>query len=130
MNDTLSDTIVRIKQAQLKHKKEVQCINSNLIRNLMTILWKEGLIEGYTINDKYLLISLHYKENLQPALTFIRRCSKPGSRIYLSSNDVKKLAKNTLPQYGFYILSTNKGLVTSQQAIEFNVGGELLCRVG
>ena len=127
MIDILSDTIARIKVAQQQHKKRVKCFKSNLVCNFLRVLWDEGFIEGYEEEIKEINIILSYQENESPTIKELKRCSRPGCRIYLSIKDLHQLTKNTYPNYGIHILSTNKGVITSQKALEIKAGGELLC---
>jgi small subunit ribosomal protein S8 len=55
----------------------------------------------------------------------LKRISKPGQRIYVWSQDIKKSRDGQ----GIYIISTPKGVVTGYEARSLNVGGELLCEV-
>lgn len=133
MYDLLSDTICRIKQAHLKNHPEVICTRTKLICSVLDVLWKEGLIGGYSYHpDDYKLVTVHltYFENLSPKLLFLKRYSKPGKRVYVSTKELKSLLNRGVSNYGFYILSTNKGILTSSKALELKIGGELICFAG
>ena len=55
----------------------------------------------------------------------IKRCSRPGQRIYVSSQDIPRV----LDGLGISILSTSKGVISNKTAKKLKVGGELLCEV-
>ena len=71
-----------------------------------------------------LVIKLKY-EGKTPALTDIRRVSKPGVRIY---SGVKKLPR-VLGGLGINILSTPKGIMADKTAKKLHVGGEIIAQV-
>jgi small subunit ribosomal protein S8 len=60
--------------------------------------------------------------NRIPALTGLKRMSKPGLRKYVSSNDIPRV----LGGMGVAILSTSRGIITGREARKERVGGELL----
>ena len=60
-----------------------------------------------------------------PAIAGIERHSKPGRRLYYSSQDIPRV----LGGLGVAILTTSKGVMRARDAREAGVGGELLCKV-
>ena len=73
-------------------------------------------------------IGLKYSEtgrNRKSVITTLKRVSKPGLRVYASSNDLP----NILGNFGIAIVSTSKGVMTNIQAKKLGVGGEILCYV-
>ena len=67
---------------------------------------------------------LRYDENT-PAITTIEKISKPGKRVYVSSDDIPRV----LNGLGISIISSSKGVVSNKVAKKLNIGGELLCNV-
>ena len=65
------------------------------------------------------------KMNRTPALTGLKRVSKPGLRKYVGSDDIPRV----LGGMGVAILSTSRGVITGREARKENVGGELLALV-
>ena len=55
----------------------------------------------------------------------IKRISKPGRRIYAKADRLPKV----LGGLGIAIMSTSVGVITSRQAAERGIGGEVLCFV-
>jgi small subunit ribosomal protein S8 len=51
--------------------------------------------------------------------------STPGRRVYCGVEDLP----NVLQGLGTCLLSTNQGILSSREAKEKNVGGEILCEV-
>ncbi len=72
-----------------------------------------------------LRVTLKYQENGAPVISGLRRVSKPGLRIYASSEDMPKVMKGL----GTAIISTSKGVMTDKAARRENVGGEVLAFV-
>ena len=70
-------------------------------------------------------ITLKYGENKTPAITGLRRVSKPGLRIYANCAEMPKV----MGGLGIAIVSTNKGIMTDKDARKQNVGGEVLAFV-
>lgn len=128
MTDPISDFIIRIKNAVLARKDVITVPHSKMKEAIAGILQKEGYIAEVTTSEegvfKQLVITLKYVGK-NPAVTDVRRLSKPGRRLYAPANDIPK----SLGGYGITILSTNKGVITDSDARKMNVGGELLCQI-
>ena len=63
--------------------------------------------------------------NRAPAITGLKRVSKPGLRKYVGAQEVPRV----LGGMGISILSTPKGVLSGREAKKENVGGELLAFV-
>ena len=71
-------------------------------------------------------ITLKYQgPSKTPVLLGLRRVSKPGLRIYSSSEDMPKVLKGI----GTAIVSTSQGVMTDKKARKEHVGGEVLAFV-
>ena len=91
------------------------------------ILVDEGYVKNYQVieDDKQgvIRITLKYQgPSKTPVLMGLRRVSKPGLRIYSSSEDMPKVLKGI----GTAIVSTSRGVMTDKRARKENVGGEVL----
>lgn len=130
VNDTISDMLTRIRNANMVGHQIVQIPSTKIALAITEILKKEGYIEdfeSYSENDrKYLLLSLKYiGKSRKPVISKIKRISKPGLRVYSKSNDLPKV----LDHLGIAIMSTSKGVMTNLKAKELGVGGEVLCYI-
>lgn len=130
VNDTISDMLTRIRNANLVKHQIVQVPMTKMSLAISNILKEEGFIEdfeNYMENNKnYLLISLKYSgKSRKSVISKIERVSKPGLRIYAPS---KKLPK-VLDNLGIAIVSTSKGVMTNLRAKELGIGGEILCYI-
>ena len=129
VTDPISDLIIRIKNAGLVRKQELQIPFSKTKYNVAQKLYGKKLLkgvkqEGHSFKKK-IMIELNYDEDGKHVITDVERVSKPGRRIYTSSKQIKPY-KNGL---GMVILSTPKGIMTGEEARKENVGGEVLFKI-
>ena len=130
VNDTISDMLTRIRNANMVKHQIVQIPSTKMSLAITEILKAEGYIEDfekYSENNKnYLLISLKYTgKSRQPVIGKLKRVSKPGLRVYSSSKELPKVLNNL----GIAIISTSKGVMTNLKAKELGIGGEVLCYI-
>ena len=130
VNDTISDMLTRIRNANMVKHQIVQIPSTKMSLAITGILKEEGYIEDfeqYSENNKnYLLISLKYMgKSRQPVICKLKRVSKPGLRVYSSSKELPKVLNNL----GIAIVSTSKGVMTNLKAKELGIGGEVLCYI-
>jgi small subunit ribosomal protein S8 len=128
MTDPIADMIIRIKNALLAGHAKVEIPHSKIRESLATILLEEEYIAGMFIKPNkpqaVIEIDLKYVGKV-PAITDVRRVSKPGRRIYAGAKDIPK----ALGGYGITVMSTSKGIMTDTKARQTNAGGEVLCQV-
>lgn len=126
--DSIADMLIRIKNALATGKGEVMVPHSNLKEAIAQILVNEKYVTGMESLDtkpqKQMKISLRYQDSL-PAISGVKRVSKPGRRLYASSGQIPV----TLSGYGITVLSTNQGVLTDKEARKKNVGGEVICQI-
>jgi small subunit ribosomal protein S8 len=137
VNDTISDMLTRIRNANLVKSQTVSIPFTKTSQQICTILEKEGLIESFQSHllvpalseaerREKLILRLKYKgHEKKPCITNLRRISKPGLRIYTTHKDIPKI----LGGMGIIILSTSEGLMTDQEARFRGIGGEILCSI-
>ena len=129
-SDPISDYLTRIRNAQMARHKVVGIPASNVKKELTKILFDQGYILNYKFVDEghqgNIKIALRYDaKSRRPAITEIKRYSKPGLRRYAGSGDLPRV----LNGLGVSIISTSKGMMTDKEARRLNVGGEILCTV-
>ena len=129
--DPTADFITCIRNASSVKKETVECPSSNIRKSICEILKSEGFVRDYRVmKDKkqgIVRIYLKYSKTKEktPAITNLKRVSKPGLRVYKSSDEISEV----LGGRGIAIVSTSKGLLTDNQCREDKVGGEPLCYV-
>ncbi len=124
VTDPISDLLIQIKNGYGGGLVEVNLPWSRTKQAVAEVLVSEGFLAKATKQDMQLQLVLKYAGK-RPAVTDLRRVSKPGRRIY---SPVRQLPK-ILGGIGMNILSTPKGVVSDKQAKKLNVGGEILAQV-
>ena len=131
ITDTIADLLTRIRNASTAKHETVDVPASNIKKAIVQILVDEGYVKSYTvIDDKSntqgtIRIVLKYGAGKTPAITGLKRVSKPGLRVYTNVEDMPKVLKGL----GIAILSTSKGIMTDKKARVENVGGEVLAYI-
>ena len=126
ITDTIADLLTRIRNASSAHHVTVDIPASNMKKAICQILLDEGYIKSYTVAEDnkqgVITVVLKYGEGKMPAITGLRRVSKPGLRIYADVENLPKVMKGL----GIAIVSTSKGIMTDREARKAHVGGEVL----
>jgi small subunit ribosomal protein S8 len=119
--DIVSDVLNQIMNAKKARKTSlVVTKNSKLLRNVLDIVKESGNID-YSITGKEVKIEI---KNLNEF-----KAIKP--RYTVSVKNLNKYVRRYLPakNFGFIIVSTNKGLMKHYEAQEQNLGGCLIAYV-
>jgi len=109
MNDPIADMLTRIRNAGKAKHNRVDIPGSRVKQEIAAILKQQGYIDKFQNH----------------AIYGIDRVSKTGRRVYTKRKDIVSVMNGT----GIAILSTSKGLMTDKQAVQENIGGEILCTV-
>lgn len=123
LNDPLANVLSHIKSYEKLGKKIVTTQNnSKMIRKILEIMQSHGYIGGFEEEGKTLKINLIGKVNDTGVI-------KP--RFKVNMEEYEKYEKRFLPamNFGSLIISTNKGIMTHEQAKKENVGGKLISYV-
>lgn len=129
ITDPIADLLTRIRNASSAKHNTVEVPASNMKKHISKILVEEGFVKNMqVISDNkqgIIRLTLKYGEDRTPAISGLRRVSKPGLRIYASSEKMPKVLRGL----GIAIVSTPNGVMTDKQARKENVGGEVLAFV-
>lgn len=130
VTDTIADYLTRLRNANSAGHRVVDIPSSKVKNEITKILFDQGYILSYKFEeDKVqgnIKIALKYdKFSKEPVIKKLQRVSKPGLRKYVGSADLPRV----LNGLGIAIVSTSHGVMTSKQAKQENVGGEVLCYV-
>ena len=97
VSDPIADLLIRIKNAYLAEKKTLSVPYSRIKEELAKILVKKGFVEKIKVEPlshnkklKALRVILKYKDR-KPALTEVKRVSKPGVRIYVKKDKIPRV---------------------------------------
>ena len=122
--DLVSDTLNNIMNAKRARKNAIVVTRySKLLLNLLDIMKRYGYIEGYKANET--------EKSVEIKLGKMNRCNSIKPRFYVSVKSIEKYIRRYLPakDFGILIISTNKGLITHDEAVEKNIGGSLVAYV-
>ena len=130
MTDPVADLLTRIRNAQRAGLEELDLPASKLKMKVCEVLRDEGFLRevSFKPDDKHqgtLHVILKYDEEKRPAISEIRRQSKPGLRRYVRHTEIPKVMNGL----GIAILSTSKGVLVDREARKQHLGGELLATV-
>jgi small subunit ribosomal protein S8 len=124
---TLGDFVCRLNVASRGHLKSIDVPNLKIVYKILDILYKQGLIRGFAIKNDKIRVFLKYYENLP--VCKLQLVSKPSRRIYSRLHNLS-LIYNNYAFSGFYIISTNKGLLTSTDCLLNKANcGEIILKV-
>ena len=129
MTDPVADMLTRIRNANRALHETAEMPSSRLKIEIARLLKDEGYVKDYRVTkgDAFdtLVVELKFGSNRERVITDLKRISKPGRRIYARKDRLPRV----LGGMGTAILSTSRGIVTSREAEELGVGGEVICFV-
>lgn len=127
--DPIADMLTRARNGSLARHTTVDVPFSKVKLALAKILQDEGYISGFDIteqtNRKLLRLHMKYDTERRPVLNGLRRVSRPGLRVYAGMHDIPRV----LGGIGTVVVSTNRGIMTGQEARRRHLGGELMAEV-
>jgi small subunit ribosomal protein S8 len=130
--DPISDMMIRIKNAQAVGHERVTIPFSKVKLQIANILNNAGYVDGVERTKKkakraeleYLDVALKYVDGAG-AISGIRIVSRPSRHIYIKADAIKPVRSG----FGSAIVSTSKGIMTSQDARKAGLGGEVLFEI-
>ena len=129
LTDPIADMLTRIRNANKAMHDRVEVPNSRMKQEIARLLKDEGYIKDYRVVEgtpfATLVIELKFGKNRKRILTDVKRISRPGRRVYARKDRLPRV----LGGLGTAILSTSTGIITSRQAAERGVGGEVIAFV-
>ncbi|MGD8439834.1 MAG: 30S ribosomal protein S8 [Holophagae bacterium] len=129
MTDPVSDLLTRIRNATSVRHDRMDVPASKMKLEIAKILKQEGYIRTFKMVEEgpqgTIRIYLKYADDGEPVIHGLRRVSRPGRRVYRGVGELPKV-RNGL---GVAVVSTNRGVLTDEQARGLQVGGEVLCEI-
>nr|YP_010457035.1 ribosomal protein S8 [Glyptopetalum feddei]UUA68191.1 ribosomal protein S8 [Glyptopetalum feddei] len=126
---TLADIINSLRNAAMNRKGTIRIPFTNITKNIIKILLREGFIENarkHRESDKsFLVLTLRHRKGLDRTSLNLKRISRPGLRIYSNYQQIPRI----LGGMGIVILSTSRGIMTDREARLEGIGGEILCYI-
>ena len=117
--DKVADALNQIMNMKKASKKEVNMeYHSKLLLSVLAIAKLHGYIKSYKAEGI----------NLKIEIAKLNGCNAIKPRYMVQVNEIEKYVKRYLPakNIGILIVSTSKGLMTHQTAIEKNIGGSII----
>jgi small subunit ribosomal protein S8 len=127
--DPIADMLTRIRNGAAARHGKVEIPASKFKVELARILKDEGYVTNYRVAEEsgkpVIKLYLKYNTDSTPVISRIERVSKPGRRVYTSSQKIPRI----IGGLGLSIVSTSRGVMTGRQAEKLGVGGEIVCSV-
>lgn len=127
--DTIADFITRIRNAGIAKHDKVDVPNSNMKQGIARVLKDYGYIKNFRVaqdgKQGLMRVYLNYDKVGTHSIENIQRVSRPSRRVYVKTNEIPQIRSG----YGVSVLSTNKGILSGDEATEKQVGGELLMKI-
>ena len=126
--DPIADMLTRIRNAANVGKHEVRLPHSKIKETIARELAKNNYlkkvaVEKGTPRDE-LVITIN-EEGSNVRFTEIKRMSTPGRRMYASVKDIPRVKSGR----GLVLISTSKGVMSSFEAKQNRLGGEVICKI-
>jgi small subunit ribosomal protein S8 len=129
LTDPIADMLSRIRNANRAMHDTVAMPTSRMKEEIARLLQDEGYIKSFSVVEaepvNSLVIELKFGKNRERVITDLKRVSTPGRRDYAKKDPLPRV----LGGLGTAILSTSSGVITTRQAAERGVGGEVLAFV-
>lgn len=127
VTDRVGDFIIRLKNAGAINKPTISVPYSKHVEEIANKLKTLGFVADVSKGKKpYTFeVTLAYDDRGRPRIRGVKRISKPGRRLYTSSQNAHAV-KNGL---GKRILSTPRGVLTDAEARKVRAGGEDLFEI-
>ncbi|SRR5581483_11693672 len=125
-NDPVADMLTRVRNAAGARHETVSMPLSRTKLEIAKILKSEGFISSFEQpSQRELVLKMKYIGGKVPAVSGLRRISKPGLRVYARKTEMPRV----LGGLGIVIVSTSSGVMTGRQAERKGLGGEVLAYV-
>jgi small subunit ribosomal protein S8 len=126
VNDLIADLLTRIQNAIMRRKSSVSVPYTKINAEILRVLKEEGMVDDFEQKDDGTVeVELAYTDEKEPVVTHLERVSKPGQRIYVSSEEIVPILNGR----GICILTTSSGIMTGAVAKGKKLGGEYLCKI-
>lgn len=120
-HDIVADALNMMRNAKRANKEDI-VINkiSNVFIEVLKIMKQKGAIKKYKINTK--------EKSVEVSLGDLTDCKAIKPRFTVQKDEIEKYERRYLParNVGTMIVSTNKGLMTHEEATQEGTGGCLI----
>jgi small subunit ribosomal protein S8 len=129
LNNSISDSIVRIKNGSTAKKQNIVLNKSKLCLTILKILRTEGYIRGFKVEKNFIIVMLKYFQD-KPVIKDITFYSPLSSKSNISFKQLTELCENKkINGLKLNILSTSSGIFSDSTCLINNLGGKLLLNI-
>lgn len=132
ITDPIADMFVRIRNGGAAGKDVVFIPYSDMKLRIANVLMKEGYLSSVSkkilkgrITERMLAVGVAYDSPRMPRVRGMERVSRPSRRMYIGAKDLRPVNQG----HGIMLLSTPKGILTSEDARKEHVGGEIIGKI-
>ncbi|HZU12019.1 MAG TPA: 30S ribosomal protein S8 [Chloroflexota bacterium] len=129
VTDPIADMLTRVRNASQARHAAVEMPFSKVKLAVAKIMEQEGYISGFEVKEegrrKVLSLHLKYDNQRRPVVQGLRRLSRPGLRQYAGMHDLPRVRGGM----GTVVVSTNRGIMTGNEARRRHLGGELIAEI-
>jgi len=129
LTDPIADMLTRIRNAVAVGHEKVVMPTSHLREGVARILASEGYIDRFEVASETvksnLTVFLRYGPRRTPAISGLKRISRPGHRVYRPASELPRVQGGL----GVAVVSTSQGLLPDREARRRKLGGEVMCEV-
>lgn len=112
---SLYSILTSIKIGYLREHKTVNCDDTQFNRQILLVLFKEGLISGFKKENNKFKIKLRYYRN-KSIFSDIKTIYKPSLKKYSKSREINTYFN----KFDLFIICTDCGLISSNQIWEYS----------
>jgi small subunit ribosomal protein S8 len=125
--DPIADFLTRLRNAAARGFARVDAPLSREKVGVAIVLKKEGYLRDFEVLSEAATLRVHLKYGPKGECAFRRldRVSRPGRRVYAGARHLPR----PLRGLGITVVSTPLGILSSREAAERGVGGEVLALV-
>ena len=129
-SDPISEMLTIIRNGLMAGHKSISTKKSTMKIEIIKIMKDKGFIKSFEIvkkddNKDKIKVGLAYQKEGKPVIQGLKKISTPGLRVYVKNPEIPRVFGGL----GIAIISTSQGILTGTDALNRNLGGELLCYV-
>jgi small subunit ribosomal protein S8 len=130
-NDPIADFLTRVRNAIAVNQNQIELPIVKQVETVARVLKSAGYLADVKTEKPEkgaprgkLLVKIN-EDGTNSVINEVHRVSKPGRRVYAKYSEIPRYKSGR----GIYLVSTSKGVMTSREAVNAKLGGELLAKV-
>jgi len=129
-SDPISEMLTIIRNGLMAGHKSILTKKSIMKIEIIKVMKDKGFIQSFEIvknddNKDNIKVRLAYQKEGNSVIQGLKKISTPGLRVYVKKPEIPRVFGGL----GIAIISTSQGILTGTDALNRNLGGELLCYV-